>query len=102
MADRDTDRLSTTEDAPATPGWVESELDGILAGMQAGEDVARLRAAYLDCLAGIGGRTDVEAAHDRCRAGFLRGLEAAGVGLAAREALDHRLAALEAEITART
>ena len=102
MNDPDIRQPSTTEDAPATPGWVESELDEILGGVAGPEGMARLRGAYLDCLAGIGGPADIDGAHDRCRARFLQGLEAAGLDAPAREGLDHRLAALEAEISART
>lgn len=96
------ERVSTTEDTPATPGWVESELDEILAGLPRRPSLSKLRAAYLDCLAGIGGAVDMEAAHDRCRATFLEGLGEDGIAAEDVRALDHRLAALEAEITTRT
>ncbi len=93
---------SVTEDGPTTPSWVETELDEVLAPLPARPTIARLRIAYLDCLAGIGGPSDAEAAHDRCRARFLRALREEGIGDDAMETLDHGLAALEAELTART
>ena len=61
-----------------------------------------MRASYLDCLAGSGGPGDLEGAHDRCRSMLLRGLEGERVAEAELRRLDERLAALEAEITART
>ena len=92
-----------TEDTPATPGWVETELDAILAPLPPRPTIAKLRVGYLDCLAGIRGPADDgEAAHDRCRARFLQGLREDNVDASVVAALDHRLAALEAEITART
>lgn len=98
----ETQRPSVTEDGPATPSWVESELDEMLAPLPARPTIAKLRIGYLDCLAGIGGPSDVEAAHDRCRARFLTGLREEGISERVVDGLDHRLAALEAELTART
>lgn len=96
-------RPSTTEDTPATPGWVEGELDGILAdALPQRPTIARLRTAYLDCLAGSAGPGDAEEAHDRCRRRFLRALREDGVAEETVERLDHRLAALEAELSTRT
>lgn len=102
MSDPETRRPSATEDTPATPSWVEAELDEMLAPLPARPTIAKLRIGYLDCLAGIGGPTDSEAAHDRCRAQFLRGLREEGIGDGVVEGLDHGLAALEAELSART
>ena len=102
MNEPDLKRPSTTEDAPAAPGWAESEFDAIFAGLPRTAAMGRLRGAYLDCLAGIGGRADVEGAHDRCRMALLAGLEAEGVGAEERARLDRSLASLEAEVTART
>jgi hypothetical protein len=102
LNDPEIERPSTTEDAPATPGWVEGEFDEIVAGLPRTPVLARLRVAYLDCLAGIGGPADIEGAHDRCRAAFLRGLEGERVSEGDRHALDRRLAEMEAEITSRT
>ena len=94
---------STTEEAAATPGWVEGELDAILADtVPARPAIARLRNEYLDCLAGSAGPGDADAAHDRCRLAFLKGLETDGVDEAARAALERRLSAMEAEISSRT
>ena len=100
--DAEIHRPSVTEDGPVTPSWVESELDELLAPLPARPTIAKLRIAYLDCLAGIGGPADIEAAHDRCRARFLHGLREEGIGAGTVDGLDHRLAALEAELTSRT
>ena len=70
--------------------------------MPATEAIARLRAAYLDCLAGVGRQADIEGVHDRCRSALLLGLEGEGVTAEDRERLDGSLASMEAEITART
>ena len=102
MNDPDIQRPSTTEDAPATPGWVESEFDEIIAALPRTPVLGRLRVAYLDCLAGIGGHADIDGAHDRCRVAFLHGLEGERVSEHDRDALDKRLAAMEAEITSQT
>ena len=101
MNDPDPRHPSTTEEAAATPGWVETELDGIMASLPQRPAIAALRRGYLDCLAGIGGG-DIDAAHDRCRAMLLAGLEGDGVAAGERAALDRLLAGLEAEISART
>ncbi len=102
MTDADAERPSTTEDVPEAPGWAESEVDAILSALPAMPALADLRARYLDCLAGIGGHADLDGAHDRCRAALLRGLRAEQVEEGAIRRIDERLAALEAEITART
>ena len=102
MTDADAERPSTTEDVPEAPGWAESEVDAILSDLPGTPALAALRAHYLDCLAGIGGHADLDGAHDRCRAALLRGLRAEQADEAAIRRIDERLAALEAEITART
>ena len=102
MSDPEIRRPSVTEDGPTTPSWVESELDEMLTRLPARPTIAKLRIGYLDCLAGVGGPSDSEAAHDRCRARFLRGLREEGISDGGVEKLDHRLAALEAELTSRT
>ena len=102
MNDPEMRRPSSTEDAPAAPGWAEGEFDEIFAALPDTPALRQLRGVYLDCLAGTGGPGDVEGAHDRCRAVLLHGLEAEQVGEAERRRLDERLAALEAEISART
>ena len=98
MSDPPVQRSSLTEETPAAPAWIETELDALLAPV-ATPALPALRGAYLDCLAASAGPADTERAHDRCRAAFLRGLREAGVETGE---LDGRLAALEAELTART
>ncbi|GAN68003.1 hypothetical protein [Acetobacter orleanensis] len=67
---------TSTEDTPATPGWVEESLDRILASLPVTADkLAPFRASYLDCLAGCGRTTDLDQAHDACRQGFLRAVK---------------------------
>ncbi len=92
-------KVSSTEEGPVAPGWVDQELDEIFAGLPGVS--AGHQAEYARCLAGsrVG---DVEASHDRCRVRLLGQLEADGVEGGAREALRERLEALEAELTART
>ncbi len=91
---------STTEDVAATPGWVESELDEIFAGLPQRPTLATARTRYADCLAAS--TRDAEAAHDRCRRTLLDALAADGIAAQDCRALEQRLEALEAEITERT
>ena len=91
---------SGTEDVPVTPGWVESELDEIFASLPQRPTIATARTGYADCLAAS--RVGVEAGHDRCRRTLLEALQADGVEQEPRRALELRLEALEAELTART
>ncbi len=98
MSEDDPRAFSATEDVPTTPGWVEGELDAILAALPGRPAITVIRARYLDCLAASG----TEVARDRCRAAFLRDLEQDGVGAPERQAIERRLIALEAEISTRT
>ena len=91
---------STTEDGPVTPGWVEQELDDAFAPLPQRPTLATARTRYADCLAAS--RQDAEAAHDRCRRTLLAALAEDGVAPDACRALELRLEALEAELTART
>jgi len=95
-------RPSSTEDTAATPGWVESSVDAAFTDLPVqGEGVQTLRTAYLECLAS-GGSGDLDIAHDRCRVALLKGLtESEGLDAGAARALELRLEALEAEISAR-
>ena len=106
MSDPPIQHSSLTEDTPATPAWIETELDDLLAPLAAAglaaPVLATLRSAYLDCLAGSGGPADVEAEHDRCRQRFLAELRAEEIGGGLVDDVAQRLAALEAELTART
>ena len=92
-------KVSSTEEGPVAPGWVDQELDEIFAALPEGS--GGHQAQYAQCLAGsrVG---DVEASHDRCRARLLEQLRADGVDQAVCDGLVERLEALEAEITART
>ena len=96
--DADPRAFSATEEVPTTPGWVEGELDTLLAALPDRPSVRVLRARYLDDLAASG----TEAARDRSRGAFLRGLERDGVDAGTRDAIEPGLIALEAEISTRT
>ncbi|MFT8676633.1 MAG: hypothetical protein ABF990_11765 [Acetobacter sp.] len=93
---------STTEETPATPGWVESSLDAILATLP--YDSARLapfRASYLDCLARCGRAADLDTEHDACRKGLLRALQdGLGLDAAGQRTLEQKLEKLELDISA--
>ena len=96
---------STTEEVPAAPGWVEQGVDEILGdpalGLRQGPALTGLRNAYLDCLASPGRGGDLDAAHDRCRLALLRDLESQqAITTRARAALEQKLEALEADLTA--
>ncbi len=94
---------STTEDVPATPGWVEGSVEEILAVLPAEPALAALRNAYLDCLAGARGPGDVDAAHDRCRARLIDALrDRQRVPARLLHGIEQALGAMEAEITSRT
>ena len=92
-------KVSNTEAAAVTPGWVEGELDEIFAGLPG--VTAAHQSAYADCLAGSRSG-DTEASHDRCRETLLARLDSDGVPAEVRAGLREKLEALEAEITART
>ncbi|NVN12133.1 MULTISPECIES: hypothetical protein [Nguyenibacter] len=96
-------RPTSTEEVPATPGWVEGIVEAAFATLPcSGPGVTILRNAYLDCLAGAPRTEDLDAGHDRCRQALLK-------ALAAKEklrpdilrAFETRLEAVEAEISAR-
>nr|WP_298797777.1 hypothetical protein [uncultured Acetobacter sp.] len=92
---------SSTEDTPATPGWVEDSLDRILASLPfSAEKLAPLRASYLECLAGCGRAADLDSAHDACRKGFLRALkDSLGLDAEAARTLEPQLEQLELSIS---
>ncbi len=91
---------STTEDVPATPGWVEQSLDDILASLPQRPTLRALRNSYLDCLAGAGRTRDLDETHDRCRRRLLTALlEEERLPQAVVDALEQKLEALEAEIS---
>jgi len=97
---------STTEDVPAAPGWVESAVDEILedpsSGLPSRPSLRGHRNTYLDCLAGAGRTGDIDEAHDRCRRSLLTALtEQEGIPPDTARALEQKLEALEAEISAR-
>ncbi len=96
-----TERPSTTEDVPSTPGWVEGSVDEILAVLPQRPGLLALRDAYLDCLAAARGPVDVDDAHDRCRLALMAALrERERVDRPLLAAIEQRLEALEAAITA--
>lgn len=90
-----------TEEIAATPGWVETELDEILAALPSAR-IRPCRDAYLECLARCRRPVDAEEGHDRCRARFLAALDEAGLDKERVAALEPRLKALESEISERT
>ncbi len=95
-----TELPSTTEDVPATPGWVEGSVDEILAALPQRPSLAGLRNAYLDCLAAARGPTDIDDVHDRCRLALIAGLrDGERVDEPLLAELNQRLEALEAAIT---
>ena len=94
---------SSTEDVPATPGWVEQSVEEIFSILPPQPAVSNLRNAYLDCLANARGPNDMDNAHDRCRRkliGDLREQQHFGEQLLTQ--LEQKLEAMEAEITNRT
>ena len=93
---------TTTEDTPSVPGWVEPALDSILASLPFGADqLAPLRASYLDCLAGCGRAGDLDMEHDACRKGLLRTLtDTLNLAPAAARTLEQQLEKLELDISA--
>ena len=94
---------STTEEVPATPGWVEQSVEEILAVLPQEPALAGLRNAYLDCLAGARGPDDVDAAHDRCRRLLIEALrDRQHVPAGPLRQIEQALEAMEAEITSRT
>ena len=94
---------STTEDVPATPGWVEGSVEEILAVLPPEPALSALRNAYLDCLAGARGPGDVDAAHDRCRARLIDALrDQRRVPPGLLRGIEQALEAMEAELTDRT
>nr|WP_321985625.1 hypothetical protein [uncultured Lichenicoccus sp.] len=91
---------STTEDVPATPGWVEQGVDEILASLPQRPSLRALRNSYLDCLASAGRTRDLDETHDRCRKRLLTALlEGEHFAPATVAALEQKLEALEAEIS---
>ncbi|MBB2202925.1 hypothetical protein [Gluconacetobacter tumulisoli] len=94
---------TTTEDVPATPGWVEGSVEAAFATLPCtGPGVTVLRNAYLDCLAGASRTEDLDAAHDRCRQALLKALAAKErVQPEVLRIFETKLEALEAEISAR-
>ena len=95
---------TTTEDAPAAPGWVEQWLDEILAdpklGLPQRPGLRGHRNTYLDCLAAAGRTGSIDDAHDRCRRALLLALvEQEGVPRETARRLEQKLEALEAEIS---
>ncbi len=88
---------SSTEEAPATPGWVDGQIEAIFAPL--GAAARQARDTYANCLAGVRGAVDPDQGHDRCRRALLEAVRDIAPDLAA---LDRALQALEADISADT
>ena len=86
-------RSSLTEETPATPGWVNARIKQVFAPF--GDRAVAVGEAYASCLAGVRGAVDIDSGHDRCRQAALAAIE----DPAHRDALDHALQALEAEVS---
>lgn len=99
-----TPRSSLTEETAATPSWVETRLDAIIAALPAPAAGAMWaeRDGYLDCLAGTAGPGDPLLGQQRCHQAVLRRLRADGLDAAATARLHEQLEALEAELAAGT
>jgi len=88
------------EEVPATPGWVEPQLDEIWERLYlpATEAVLTCRDTYLTCLATCVIGLDREKGRDDCREDFITGLRRARFASDTLRFLDAELATLEAEI----
>jgi len=89
------------EEVPATPGWVERQLDEICSSsyLPVTKAVIAGRDAYLACLALCVIGSDQETGHDNCREDFLTSLRQARIASDTLQFLEAELGALEAEIT---
>jgi hypothetical protein len=88
------------EEIPATPGWVEQQLDEIWGRLYlpATEAVLALRDAYLMCLATCVVGSDRERGGEDCREDFITGLRRTRFASDTLRFLEAELSALEAEI----
>jgi hypothetical protein len=92
------------EEVPATPGWVEQQLDEIWSALYlpVTDAVMVCCDAYLSCLATCVIGSDQERGRDNCREDFMTGLRRAGIASDTLGFLEAELEALEAELTDRT
>lgn len=91
------------EDIPATPGWVDQELEETFAALPRTPAVLSCRDQYAACLAEMKAPpNDPGAGQDRCRAALMAGLAGAGIADDVLAALGERLEAIEDEISQRT
>jgi hypothetical protein len=92
------------EEVPATPGWVEQQLDEIWSSLYlpVTEAITAFREDYLTCLATCVFASDYETGRDNCREDFISGLRRGRIASDTLEFLEAELGALEAEITERT
>jgi hypothetical protein len=92
------------EEVPATPGWVEQQLDEIWSSLYlpVTEAITACREGYLTCLATCVIASDYETGRDHCREDFISGLRGGRIASDTLEFLEAELGALEAEITERT
>jgi hypothetical protein len=92
-----------SEEGPATPGWVQQELDEIADWLPHAPEIGACLQRYADCLAGSGPpEADPELARDGCRTRLLGELGRLGLDPPLLAELNARLEALEDEIAART
>ncbi|GBQ25286.1 hypothetical protein AA0472_1708 [Acetobacter estunensis NRIC 0472] len=94
--------MTSTEDVPAAPGWLEPEADKVFAKLGLPADkTQRFRDSYIDCLASAPRSEDLDSAHDSCRMGLLSAMKAAFTLDATQwRAFEKDLEALEARLTA--
>ncbi|AQS86040.1 MAG: hypothetical protein ABF876_15145 [Acetobacter aceti] len=95
-------QVSSTEDGPAAPGWLEPEVDKAFATLGLPADKLRsLRDSYIDCLASAPRGQDLDVAHDACRRGLLTALHSAfPLDDDRQQAFRLALEALESRLTA--
>ena len=93
-----------TEEIAATPGWMESRLNEAFAPLKGGAALMAARARYAACLAATkqpGAPSDMLGAEFQpCRSTLIGDLASLDVAGPARDALERRLEAIEAEFAA--
>ncbi|NHN89094.1 hypothetical protein [Acetobacter conturbans] len=94
--------VSSTEEGPAAPGWLEPEVDKALTvlGLPA-DKLQTFRDSYIDCLAAAPRGEDLDVAHDACRRGLLAALRPAfTLSDETERRLEQALEAVETRLTA--
>lgn len=94
--------VTSTEDGPAAPGWLEPEIDKALTVLGLPADKLKpFRDSYIDCLASAPRSQDIDEAHDACRRGLLAALTPAfELDEEKIRALEQKLEAVEAQLSA--